>query len=768
MRTGPMRLGPMRQGRGLRTCAVAWFVLALCGVLPPIDRLTSGASAQELSIPVAAPRPALDDQSWLRDLLRRLDHEIAEFGRRGAHPAGGAAPAPGARSAGDTGPEARAILLRAMAEWRLLAAETLRRALPPLRAGEATDEDLEVALAGMRLANGRHTLDRTLLAAELDPARRDGAIDAAHRFVAAVVDHVELRREAPVPAFLQAVRGAVRALAPIGDGTGAACWLEGAPTAQRPDGRPPAAAPLPAGAGRAARLAAIAARARDVADGGAIVAAAHRLADGLDDPARAEAIDRAVAVLDHALDLQIACTGAARWMDPPVAAWYRVRIDAALADMADMAEQAPADPSGDGAATAADLRRSARALAAVSAAPDAPTRRTLGRVLARLEGPAAVPLADQARRIEWFTDLVTTLDRSMHRADERPPRDFAQAAGALDRLARIAERTLINELDRLATDAGALADPGFLAAVSACGEYRRARLRLYDLDRWVSRMAAASPRARSHLLARMRTLGEAQADPIRRDAAMRVLRRLERQVARFDPMPFESRLAEPDAVSIRLTSGVHDRLHALILSERRLWAEAWAVGEPDAEQLRRLELLFTLMRALDDAAQSPPIAEGAEGFAAVLERWALVEIPAPLRARIEGDLPTRLRVACAAAADGDWRGLAHQVERLERNAPVTRVLLALSAAVGARISAPAGAWETLLCRCGEAAPEGAFLRSEAARLADLSLFVIEADTARRLGRREQAAAAEAYAGAVARRLLSALEDARLADGAPVR
>ncbi|MBX3373922.1 MAG: hypothetical protein KF817_08805 [Phycisphaeraceae bacterium] len=757
------RTGP--GGRGIRSCAAAWIVLAPWGVLPPIDGRLPGASAQELSIPVAVPRPALDDQSWLRDLLRRLEHEIAESGRRSAHPAGGAAPAPGARSAGESAPEARAVLLRAMAEWRLLAAETLRRALPPLRAGEATDEDMEVALAGMRLANGRHTLDRALLAAELDPARRDGAIDAAHRFVAAVVDHVEVRREAPVQAFLQAVRGAVRVLAPIGDGAGAACWLEGAPTAPHPDGSTPAAAPLPAGAGRAARLAAIAARARDAADGGAIAAAAHRLADGLDDPARAEAIDRAAALLDLALDLQIACTGTARWMDPPVLAWYRGRIDAAIATTA---APPPADPSGDGATTATDLRRSALALAAVSAAPDAPTRRTLGRVLARLEGPAAVPLADRARRIEWFTDLVTTLDRSRHRADERPPRDFAQAAGALDRLARIAERTLINELDRLATDAGALSDPGFLAAVSACGEYRRARLRLYDLDRWVSRMAAASPRARSHLLARMRTLGEAQADPIRRDAAMRVLRRLERQVARFDPMPFESRLAEPDAVSIRLSSGVHDRLHALILSERRLWVEAWAVGEPDAEQLRRLELLFTLMRALDEAARSQPIAEGAEGFAAVLERWALVEIPAPLRARIEGDLPTRLRVACAAAADGDWRGLAHQVERLERDAPVTRVLLALSAAVAARVSAPAGAWETLLCRCGEPAPEGAFLRSEAARLADLSLFVIEADTARRLGRRDEAAAAEAYAGAVALRLLSALEGERPAENAPVR
>jgi hypothetical protein len=210
-------------------------------------------------------------------------------------------------------------------------------------------------------------------------------------------------------------------------------------------------------------------------------------------------------------------------------------------------------------------------------------------------------------------------------------------------------------------------------------------------------------------------------------------------------MPFEAELRRGDPAAVLAAGARQADVVEAIDAARRDWAEAWAEGGGQP-QARRLDLLLALARAMEQSAGLLT----ADDRAAGINRWSAWEIDPAVLARIVSDVRGRLRLAAAAAADGDEAALAGQVGRIDV-APVG-LMSRLAGRLDAPLAAlPAGALGTMGQSVHAPGP-GAWMHRSRTALADFCRYAMEQDFARSSGRPAVAEGLGKYLDGLAGRL----------------
>jgi len=702
-------------------------VLALCVALTSGAVAPSQSDPLPLPLPRASAPPVIEPPTLTSQLIETVHAEAAELSQR------------------ERGkPEAQRRLIRASVNYRITAVELLSR-------GEAAGEGGAVSLLmGLTLARGRKELDEALrqLAARADAddpavaAELRAAYESLRRFNAAAVDLAETIRTVDVD---QLDTHLPRILTPLAAALGATAA----------SGMPGSYWPAPVGEAAAGddALPALRARLETASFDDGMLSVVQGILDYLERGARftelrgqvARARRRVSRALDFADEL-----AAAGWMDDGDRAGYTARLGAALTLFADTATRARGDAALDELeslrgmikrlTTLADLRGPVREPAAVLVALDPPA------------GVEPRPLASPAR----LAVLDEVLDRMVafrSLAPDTLPREYLVPMRKLSQEYRRAEDTLLDALDRLASDPRATSDPAFMSLLADQRQYledvQRARL----APAWIARIGAVQPDASAVFARQLRRLVGHLLDRSRRPDTLLAMDRLEDQIARFVPMPFEDALTAAEPFALEATGGMHLELLLVIGERRKAWIQAWGRGETDGPATEQAETLWRLMRAMADCA--PLLREGID--VALLNRWAAWETPDGVLARTRADVPGRLKLATAAVVRGEERTLQSQLEHLTRDAPLVRLVGRLSVTLDPELSARPGGAVAVLGQLMLPPADDAIFIKQRFRLAELCHFAFEVEGARSRGEKEMADALRAHVNAIAESILERID-----------
>ncbi|MDY7109702.1 MAG: hypothetical protein SYC29_13790 [Planctomycetota bacterium] len=450
-----------------------------------------------------------------------------------------------------------------------------------------------------------------------------------------------------------------------------------------------------------------------------------------------------VAALDAALPEIFAplADGLGGWADEqPVSHWpSRREVDA----------NGPAEPGadtpGDHAPDSATLDELRARIAASSF--DASIRRPLERALAALEDAPAVD--DGVRCLERLIDRMTAF-RELEKDDL--PRPLRPVRVRLDSTYRQAERAVLERLASFIADPEARSDPRF-AALLAGHERGLADLkRLHRMPAWLGAISRLEPEAAVAFENRMKRMSRRLVDANRREATARTLGVFARELAMFDPLPFEGELAAADPAAITAAGGLHEELVEVIRETRRQWASDWSLEQEDGEASQRLNLLHRLTRTMADSAEL--IRQDVR--AGIVNRWAAWDLPPGLLKRSMLDLPNRLKLATAAAVRRDDEALADELDRIDREAPLTRLVGRLSLTLGPALRPLPGAAIGVLGQVVHSPAEDAWMVEHRRDLAELCRYAAEAHRAWFDEREKDARALQEYVNAKAEEMMGVM------------
>lgn len=232
------------------------------------------------------------------------------------------------------------------------------------------------------------------------------------------------------------------------------------------------------------------------------------------------------------------------------------------------------------------------------------------------------------------------------------------------------EKYLLENLAKLTSEPDALIDPAISSLISDQKQYLEDLQRIAQLPQWVSTLSQLVPGSANAIEKQLQKISKLLIEPNSRPSAITTLDKLSEQIRLFNPLPFESQLYSGSSAVIKTTGGRHKQLAAAITQSRRAWAQAWADGVNTEETSKHMMLLYRFTQLQGDAA----------GFLLVeekpltLNRWAAWDLPAEIIIQRSADLPTRLKLATAAAIDGDDQTLARQLDRIDREAPFAKLV----------------------------------------------------------------------------------------------
>ncbi len=205
---------------------------------------------------------------------------------------------------------------------------------------------------------------------------------------------------------------------------------------------------------------------------------------------------------------------------------------------------------------------------------------------------------------------------------------------------------------------------------------------------WREGMTAIKPRGSSAFKVRLRKMCAKIAAGIEPSQGERTLHQLESEFGRFHSMPFEQDLKAGNEVAVILTGGLHEELLELIRSTRIGWAEDWCRPRNFTGAGKRMPELCRLMTTLRDCQEVALILDNPDR----LNRWAAWEMPGGVMIRTVSDIVSRLKLAVFAATEGDDVALLGQLDLIDRDAPLARLIAALSIELaGPLAELPAGA-----------------------------------------------------------------------------
>lgn len=470
---------------------------------------------------------------------------------------------------------------------------------------------------------------------------------------------------------------------------------------------------------------------------------AHCLSERRDEPERMEAASTAHRLSRAAL--------AASWLD----ANQRAALDQRAAELL-----STGGSRGLLRAQAVLIEARSRLLAAEGPKPE--THAELDAAIALALFPAVergVALADSpaelGRVIQRMAESVEL--GASARGSERatPPKEFRTAQRDAERRYKRVEATTWAKLTAMLADDEALTNPEQLTVV------REQRESLRDLDRiaavqpLIDSIGGVRPQAMRGLSARLRMVVRWLGEPTRRADALAIFDTLELHVRLFVPLPYERELREGGEEALAFTAGRAAELVQFIDLSRAEWADAWATGNATGPAAQRMVQLHRLTRAMADLSQGNGGPESRDA-AASLSRWGAFHATRAALAPAMVDVRAMVQLATAALLGRDATALERELARIERDAPLARLV--------GRLARDLEPW--LATRPGDVLGQLVAIRLPPAsnawglplrpRLAAILRTARELDFARREGRVEDERALLGHLSALARVTLESL------------
>ncbi len=335
---------------------------------------------------------------------------------------------------------------------------------------------------------------------------------------------------------------------------------------------------------------------------------------------------------------------------------------------------------------------------------------------------------DRAIQTKVLASAAEAMAASAARPASPLPADLRRAWRQIEESHRRTEEAIVDRAADLLSP-GALSDPDLASLAAAHAESFEDLQRFDRLPAWSETARRLAPEAAGPFSGRARRLLLRLAEPARRAEAAAELGNVEREMSAFAPLPFEVELRTGTVAAVVATGGRHEELARAIDAARGGWVAAWGEGADDAGG--RMWALHRLLSAMAGAA---PLLGGADG--GLLNEWSAWEVDPQTLARGLSSLTGRLKLASAAAIDGDAPALGRQLDRIEA-APLAlagRLTSELDDALGAL---PRGAASTFGQLLFAPAP-GCFMAGRRGELAELCRYMMELETARETGREELA------------------------------
>lgn len=319
-----------------------------------------------------------------------------------------------------------------------------------------------------------------------------------------------------------------------------------------------------------------------------------------------------------------------------------------------------------------------------------------------------------------------------------------------------AELKLVAGLGELATNITLISDGKWQAALEDLTARLSQMQRVHRIPAWIEQLTQHKPRPTGGLMRELRQLAVDLLDPERRAAAAGRLAALESQIAAFDPMRFEKELAAPTDLVRQATDESYTLLLEQIERLRQEWATAWASGTDETATVERLAQMARLLRAIELATELSDLAAAATR----LNAWAGWQAdPAAMTSVIDA-LPQRVQQASRFAAISNWPALTDALNQLETEVPVPMLVVTLKRRLSPgleRLPSGGGA-QGVLSQALYPPREGAFAAEHRLKLAQISVYLLEAAHARAGRSEEQAKLAEAFVAQTAKNVLAEIRE----------
>ena len=270
----------------------------------------------------------------------------------------------------------------------------------------------------------------------------------------------------------------------------------------------------------------------------------------------------------------------------------------------------------------------------------------------------------------------------------------------------------------------------------------------------IGRAATLGTRAQQAALRSAERAGDGLRLDRTRDAARSTLMALTKRVDRWLELPGERDLREPQSAVAAVAGPMSGRLAARIDRTRAQWSAS--LGRPEQASLREMALLERVMAQADRLARLGPDDADLLATSASLARWAAWSPSAEGVAVTLAPLRPRISLACAAAAEGEWDECERTLEAVERELPLAEFVTMVQSRIGASLPRTEPDVSAMIRSLGAPAHDGSWLAADRARLATLARAWSELRHATANGAADQGQACAAVATQVARDLLDSL------------
>ncbi len=254
------------------------------------------------------------------------------------------------------------------------------------------------------------------------------------------------------------------------------------------------------------------------------------------------------------------------------------------------------------------------------------------------------------------------------------------AARGVERRYRRVVKSSVDTLMRIGRDPTALGDPAAVGALRSLQATIDDLERLRRADSLVERLTSIRPGAAREFETRLRTWCGLLANDASRMEGADAIDAIASDLDRFMPLPGEAWLADEGRLLTERTGGRGGDLLDQATETRRRWADEVSTGVlvgPARAELVQLARLGRLLVALNAvlASGDDQVARGL----ATSDRWGGWFVTQDRLAWTARNLAPSIRLACAAAADGDGDRLERDLVRLETAAPPALLVAWLAA-----------------------------------------------------------------------------------------
>ncbi len=326
----------------------------------------------------------------------------------------------------------------------------------------------------------------------------------------------------------------------------------------------------------------------------------------------------------------------------------------------------------------------------------------------------------------------------------------------LDKAYQRAEAALLNDIARLTSDPHALGDPAVSTLLADQAQYLDDLKRVRAIPDWIDTIRLLRPASAPAFTNQTRRMCQWLLDPTRRPDALAAMDQFQQQLSLFYPLPMEDQIRRGEPIVIQLTGGMQEQLIREIDQQRQKWAQSWGEGDAGGEAVNRMLLLYRLTQTMADMAEVSAI----RGDASLLNRWAAWQLKGEILTRAMNDLPTRLRLACAAATGNNDAALRDHLDRIDRSAPIVKLAGRLSQVLDESLTTlPDGALGVLGACCNPPTTDSWMIQRRM-EIAHLCRYALEMDYARSRGDEKAVETLAEYVNAVADSLLDDLGERR--------